>query len=744
MNEQVVCFVLAGGVGTRLWPLSRPEKPKQFHDLCGIGSMLARTLHRLTGRPEGATPRFVIAAERHADLVHRELAEIDLAGGGVLLEQRGRDTAAAVALATLETLHTFNDSLMLIAPSDHEISSVAQFWETIESGIPAANAGRVMLFGVEPRHADTGYGYVEAGERHGTVFDVRRFIEKPERETAERFVRDGGFFWNAGIFLFRAETMRRAFQALQPALWVAVEQAFQAATREKESPHLSIDYGDIPAVSFDRAIVERFDNLALVPARFAWNDLGSWQALLTAAGPDENGNVLVGDVAAADCRGSYLSSEGRHLSVAGAEHLAIVSTPDAVFVAPVRNKHEIGRTADSVRHQGLLPEPTRTGLAGAQRWGHWRPRVRRWLFEQALPLWASVGPDTRHGGFHEAIGFDGNALDKPKRMRTMARQVYAFAAAQRYGWDGPTDQLIGQGLAFISRHGRTAAGGWVRALDRDGTVLDATEDSYDHACVLLALAEAHRCGHTGALALCHETLAALDANLRTPGLVGYLDASDADPVRRRSNPHMHLLEAFLGWHAATGDDRFLARAEEVVDLFASCFFDPENWTLGECADAGRTPANGIGEFEPGHHFEWAWLIVDFARRAGRPELVAFARKLYATAVANGTNRATGLAFGRVSTSGVPLDPVSRSWPQAEAIKAAIALDSAGEADLKPEIEERVGRLFAWHLDPAPSGLWIDRIGPEGEPLASEVPASILYHLVSALTAYLDYSADAAQ
>ncbi|THF56632.1 AGE family epimerase/isomerase [Ollibium composti] len=743
MNEQVVCFVLAGGAGTRLWPLSRPEKPKQFHDLCGAGTMLARTLHRLKGRPEGATPLFVIAAERHAALVHREVAEIDLAGG-VLLEQRGRDTAAAVALATLETLRTFDDSLMLIAPSDHEISTVGQFWETVESGIPAANAGRVVLFGVEPQHADTGYGYIEAGERHGDVFGVRRFIEKPGRETAERFVRDGGFLWNAGIFLFHAETMRRAFQALQPALWAAVEQAFQAATGEKAAPRLSIDYGDIPAVSFDRAIIERLDNLALVLARFAWTDLGSWEALLAAAGPDENGNVFAGDVAAIDCRGSYLSSEGRHLSVAGAEHLAIVSTPDAVFVAPVGRKHEMGRAADSVRYQGLLPEPTRTELIGTQRWGHWRPRVRRWLFEQALPLWANVGPDRRHGGFYEAIGFDGDALDKPKRMRTMARQVYAFAAARRYGWDGPADQLIDQGLAFISRQGRTAAGGWVRALDADGTVLDPVEDSYDQACVLLALAEAHRCGHPGALALCHETLVALDVKLRTAGSFGYLDASDADPARRRSNPHMHLLEAFLGWHEATGDGGFLTRAEEVIDLFASCFFDPENWTLGECSDAGRTPANRIGEFEPGHHFEWAWLIVDFVRRAGRPDLVAFARKLYATAVANGVNRATGLALGRVSTSGVPLDPVSRSWPQAEAIKAAIALDSAGGADLKPEIEERVGRLFAWHLDPAPAGLWIDRIGPDGEPLASEVPASILYHLVSALTAYLDYSADAAQ
>jgi mannose/cellobiose epimerase-like protein (N-acyl-D-glucosamine 2-epimerase family) len=429
------------------------------------------------------------------------------------------------------------------------------------------------------------------------------------------------------------------------------------------------------------------------------------------------------------CRQSYLRSEGRRLTVAGAERLAIVSTADAIFVSSAGSMRE--------RHASA-------GGPGKSGWGHWRPRVRKWLFEQAMPLWASIGRDGRYGGFHEAVGFDGEALAGPKRMRTMARQVYAFAAARRHGWDGQAGPLIDHGLAFITRQGRTAAGGWARTLNADGTILDAGEDSYDHACVLLALAEVHRCGHPDALTLCHETLAVLDTHLRASGSDGYLDSSDADPARLRSNPHMHLLEAFLAWHDATGDGSFLGRAEEILELFKSCFFDAENWTLGECFQDGRMPANGVGSFEPGHHFEWAWLIVDFARRVGRPELMSFARRLYATAVATGINRATGLAFGCVSASGVPLDPVSRSWPQAEAIKAAIALDSAGGADLKPEIEERVGRLFRWHLDPAPAGLWIDRIDRHGETLAAQVPASILYHLVSALTAYLDYSADADQ
>ena len=210
---------------------------------------------------------------------------------------------------------------------------------------------------------------------------------------------------------------------------------------------------------------------------------------------------------------------------------------------------------------------------------------------------------------------------------------------------------------------------------------------------------------------------------------------------RRSNPHMHLLEAFLAWHQATGERAYLRRAARIIDLFRSHFFDPESWTLGEYFDDEWKPAaDGKGDWtEPGHHFEWASLLVDFAGKQ-RPDAssIGFARKLYASAIANGLNRATGLAYGAVSRQGLPLDLMSRSWPQAEAIKAAIALDGSGGPDLKPEIEARVGRLFRWHIDPAPLGLWIDQIDERGRSLATEVPASIFYHLVCALTQYLDW------
>ena len=225
---------------------------------------------------------------------------------------------------------------------------------------------------------------------------------------------------------------------------------------------------------------------------------------------------------------------------------------------------------------------------------------------------------------------------------------------------------------------------------------------------------------------------------------GFLETAQGEGLRR-SNPHMHMLEAFLAWYDATGDRQYLRRAARIIDLFRSHLFDAETWTVGEYFDDDWRRAPGEkGEWtEPGHHFEWAALLVDFAGKSGQKDLVGFARKLYASAVANGLNRATGLAYGAVSREGMPLDRVSRSWPQTEVIKAAIALDDTGGPDLKPEIEARVGRLFRWHIDPAPSGLWIDQIDERGQSTARDAPASILYHIVTALSAYMKRYGDRA-
>ncbi len=740
MPRRIISFVMSGGVGSRLWPLSREDNPKQFHDLSGDGSMLAKTVRRLKAWPNGETPIYLIASEKHAERVISDISPLGLNGGKPIFEPLGRNTAAAVAIATLQALSEHeSDALVLVVPSDHEISSEAQFWETVEAGIPAADSGSIVVFGITPTHPETGYGYIEVAANGGGAAAVSRFVEKPDIETAQAYLSSGRFYWNAGIFLFRAETMREALLEFQPQIWETAERAYRTVRVDVSGIYLPHGfYSMVPSTSIDYAVMEHAHSIAMVTASFRWNDLGSWQSLLEASSTDSNGNVVMGDVVAMNCGDSYLRSQGRLLTVIGMKDVAVVATPDAIFVAPVSHSQNVKKVVEQLEKSGRLETKLTASEDRIIVSGSWRKRVEHWLFQETLPLWSTAGVDNVYGGFHEALGFDARPLSKPKRMRTMARQIYAFAVAKERGWNGPADRLINHGISFIAQHGRTDRGSWVRTLNVDGSVADPAEDAYDHSCVLLALAHAYRCGHEGALQLTQETFDFIDSYLEDGCLNGFLDTTSGNGVRS-SNPHMHLLEAFLAWYGVTGDRTYLRRAARIIDLFRCHFFDQESWTLGEFFDADWLPIPGEkGQWtEPGHHFEWASLLIDFARASGQKDLSSYARKLYSSAVASGLNRATGLAYAAVSRQGMPFDRLSRSWPQCEAIKAAIALDNIGGPDLKPEIEARVARLFRWHIDPAPLGLWVDRIDERGRSLATEVPASIFYHLVTALMQYLD-------
>lgn len=741
----IATFVLSGGIGSRLWPLSRGDNPKQFHGTTTAESMLRCTVGRLRSRGRGWTPVHLIASDRHSERIRDDLAGTDLGGGRLILEPAGRNTAVAVAIATLTTLRAFDDSLVLVVPSDHVISTDAEFWQTVDDGLAAATAGRIVVFGITPTRAETGFGYIEAraaADGGVDVMDVARFVEKPDSTTAGRYLEAGGFYWNAGIFLFRAGAMRDAFLAHQPALWRQAETAFARAVQDGTGLHLPArHYADIPSLSFDRAIMERVRSAAMVPARFRWSDAGSWQSLLEIGGRDGDGNVVIGDVVALDCRNSYLRSEGRLLSAIGLSDMVVISTPDATVVAPVAKSQKVGEMVDQLDRRGRIETRFTPADDNTRRAGAGRDRVRQWLIREALPLWTRAGVDRVHGGFFEALTLGAEPVRKHKRMRTMARQIYAFAVAAERGWSDEAGAIVAHGVDFIARKGRSAAGGWMRTLNWDGTVADGTEDAYDTACVLLALAHAHRRGNALAAALGEQTFAFLDRHLRDDRLSGFLETSRGGGPRR-SNPHMHLLEAFLAWYDATGEGVHLERAEQIVELFKRRFFDGGTWTVGEYFDVDWRPAAGeVGQHtEPGHHFEWSALLMAVEARTARTDLRVLARRLYASALAGGFNRTTGLAYASVSRSGKPLETMSRSWPQAEAIKAAIALARVDGPDMTPEIEARVARLFRWHIDAAPSGLWIDRVDERGIPRAEEVPASIFYHLVCAFGWYLDHTA----
>ena len=441
MSEKIVSFVMSGGVGSRLWPLSREDNPKQFHDLAGNGSMLSKTLRRLAARPAGLTPIYLIASERHSRRVHADLGEIDVAGGGAIFEPVGRNTAAAVAIATLQTLAAHGDAVMLVVPSDHEISTDKQFWRTVEEGVPAALEGRIVVFGIKPTQPETGYGYIEVTSGDD-VRDVSRFVEKPDLATAERYLASGNFYWNTGIFLFRAGACARRSRSCGRTSGMLRKRPSRPRPADLSGLYMPLDlYEAIPSTSIDYAIMEKAEQIAMVPAGFRWNDLGSWQSLLDVGPADKNGNVIVGDVVAIDCGNSYLRSDGKLLSAIGLRNVAIVSTPDATFVAPVSHSQNVKKIVEQLEKSGRLetrftPAPDRVLVSGA-----WRRRVHHWLFDETLPLWSTRGVDEVHGGFHEALGV--------RRLAALETQAHAH-----HGSPGLRVRS-GQG-AWLGRAGRPA------------------------------------------------------------------------------------------------------------------------------------------------------------------------------------------------------------------------------------------------------------------------------------------------
>ena len=326
--------VLSGGSGTRLWPLSRRMRPKQFVPLIGEDSLFAQTLARVSGAP--FRPPLVIASARHRALLAEELAKSGTPAA-LILEPSGRNTAAAVAAAALWAIRRQEaDTVLALLPADHHIGDPARFRAALLAAARLAAAEDVIVtLGIRPDRPATGYGYIEAAEPLGEDgFRVRRFHEKPDAPTAARYLQTGGFYWNAGIFVARARTVRTAFAAHAPAIWQATEQALAAAPGAEEEPVvLPADrWVRVPAISFDYAIMEKTDAAAVVPADCGWSDVGSFDALFALREKDAAGNAAIGPATMVAARDCLTISQGPRIAIHGLKGVVVVADGDAVLV----------------------------------------------------------------------------------------------------------------------------------------------------------------------------------------------------------------------------------------------------------------------------------------------------------------------------------------------------------------------------------------------------------------------------
>ena len=347
--------LLSGGAGTRLWPLSREDAPKQLINLVGGETLFQQAVFRASD-PELFEPLTVIAGAPHRFMIAEQLHASGVPKANILLEPIGRNTAAAAAVAALFVVEAAPDGLVLLMPADHLIGDVAAFHATVRRALPAARLGRLTLFGIRPDRPATGYGYIRLGEACAGaegVSNVAAFVEKPDHATAEAYLRSGDYLWNGGIVLAPAARLLEELTRHEPELVASARAALKDAARDADFVRLDATaYERCRSVALDYAVLERSEGIAVVPADFGWRDVGSWESLWEAATRDADGNALIGSVITAATKDSYVRSEGPLVATLGVEGLIVVATKDAVLVAARSRDQNIREIVERLRASG--------------------------------------------------------------------------------------------------------------------------------------------------------------------------------------------------------------------------------------------------------------------------------------------------------------------------------------------------------------------------------------------------------
>jgi mannose-1-phosphate guanylyltransferase / mannose-6-phosphate isomerase len=350
----LIPLILSGGSGTRLWPVSRKNLPKQFLALAGKGTLFQQTVARTRQLPQVAAP-IVVASEDHRFLAADQLLEAGIENATIVLEPLARNTAPAIALGALQALERDADALLLVLPADHLIGDTAAFVDAVKQATPLAEKGWLVTFGVRPDRPETGFGYIrraEAIDEHG--YRVEQFVEKPDLIKAESYLADGGYDWNSGMFLFKASRYLEELHAHAPAMLAAVRDAHAKASVDLDFVRIDHDaFAQAADKSIDYAVMEKTTRAAVIPVSCAWSDIGSWAALWLTGDKDAQGNVREGDTMAVNTRHSLLRSHDRHLlATVGVDDLIVVTTPDATLVAHRDAAQDVKQIVEQLKAAG--------------------------------------------------------------------------------------------------------------------------------------------------------------------------------------------------------------------------------------------------------------------------------------------------------------------------------------------------------------------------------------------------------
>ena len=348
----IIPVILSGGSGTRLWPLSRKQYPKQYLPLVGDNTMLQETILRLSGLDNIADPIFVCNAD-HRFLVAEQCQQIDIKNPTILLEPIGRNTAPAIAAAALQSINGLDDAVLLVLSADHVIQDVEAFHQAINIASNQAQEGKLATFGIVPTGANTGYGYIKSSaDSNDGAHKVEEFVEKPDLKTAQAYLEQGNYLWNSGMFMFKAATLIDELTTHSPEIVTSVNDAVNNA--EQDLDFIRLDkkaFESSPSDSIDYALMEKSDNVVVVPLDAQWNDIGSWSALYDIGIKDTNGNVIQGDVFTEKTTNTYIHANHHMVATIGVQDLVIVETPNATLIATKDKTQKVKKIVERLQEQ---------------------------------------------------------------------------------------------------------------------------------------------------------------------------------------------------------------------------------------------------------------------------------------------------------------------------------------------------------------------------------------------------------
>ena len=343
--------IMAGGSGTRLWPLSRSNYPKQFLKLSGEHTMLQNTLNRLNGLNH--SPAMLICNEEHRFIAAEQVRQLGAEHSGIFLEPVGRNTAPAIALAAFKAIEMGKDPLLLVLAADHVIEDIASFQHSVNQAAELALQDKLVTFGIIGNKPETGYGYIKRGERYQTGFVVNSFVEKPDVATAERYIASGDYYWNSGMFLFKASRYLNELKAFRPDIYEACEKAIKIQSNDLDFIRVDkAEFEACPDESIDYAVMEHTKDAVVVPMDAGWSDVGGFAALWEVSARDENGNAFKGDVKAVDTKNTLVFGEDKLVATVGVKDLVIINTKDAILVAHKDKSQHVKAIVQQLKSDG--------------------------------------------------------------------------------------------------------------------------------------------------------------------------------------------------------------------------------------------------------------------------------------------------------------------------------------------------------------------------------------------------------